>query len=157
LTQHRPPFLALNRSGDDGEIRLQESPHSLCVTAWVDRVPHDLPAVRLVEVLERGFGALWRRAYRTLGDVTLTAIADRVLHTAIGRFPAIAAVTLGGNGPEFGALRDAEPVIPPEQLRQAIQFVLLEFLTVLGNLTADVLTPGLHEELSSVAPEARQS
>lgn len=30
------------------------------------------------------------------------------------------------------------------------RFVLVEFLTVLGNLTADILTPELHEELARV-------
>ena len=123
----------------------------------MDRVPHDLPAVRLVDLLERGFAALWQRAYRTLGDVTLSAIADRVLHTAIERFPGLSAVSLGGNGLEFSGLRDADPSIPPAQLRQGMHFILLEFLTVLGNLTADVLTPALHAELARVTPEARQA
>jgi hypothetical protein len=35
-------------------------------------------------------------------------------------------------------------------LREAIQFVLVELLTVVGNLTAEILTPALHSELSNI-------
>ena len=31
-----------------------------------------------------------------------------------------------------------------------MRFLLVEFLTVLGNLTADILTPALHSELTAV-------
>jgi hypothetical protein len=37
------------------------------------------------------------------------------------------------------------------ELREAIRFVLVELLTVLGNLTAEILTPALHAEISRVA------
>ena len=33
-----------------------------------------------------------------------------------------------------------------------MRFVLVEYLTVLGSLTADVMTPGLHSELSNATP-----
>ena len=36
------------------------------------------------------------------------------------------------------------------ELVEGIRFVLVEFLTVLGNLTAEILTPELHSELSNV-------
>jgi hypothetical protein len=36
------------------------------------------------------------------------------------------------------------------ELEAAIRYVLVEFLTVLGNLTAEVLTPALHAELSKL-------
>ena len=36
----------------------------------------------------------------------------------------------------------------------AIRFVLVEFLTVLGNLTAQILTSALHAELSKGHPLA---
>jgi hypothetical protein len=35
---------------------------------------------------------------------------------------------------------------------EGIRFVLVEFLTVLGNLTAGILTAELHAELSHVEP-----
>jgi hypothetical protein len=41
--------------------------------------------------------------------------------------------------------------VDPIELRRGIRFVLTEFLTVLGNLTAEILTPELHAALSNVA------
>ncbi len=37
------------------------------------------------------------------------------------------------------------------QLRAAVRFVLVEFLSVLGVLTAEILTPALHAELARLA------
>jgi len=48
-----------------------------------------------------------------------------------------------------------------EQLTEGMQFFLVELLTVLGSLTAEILTPALHEALTAVtagrAPAARSS
>jgi len=41
------------------------------------------------------------------------------------------------------------------ELRDALRFILVELLTVIGNLTAEILTPELHLEIYSVVlPEA---
>jgi hypothetical protein len=40
-----------------------------------------------------------------------------------------------------------------ENLAEAVRLVLVEFLTVLGHLTDEILTPALHAELSKVARE----
>jgi hypothetical protein len=37
-----------------------------------------------------------------------------------------------------------------KKLQEAIRFVVLEFLVVIGNLTGELLTPSLHSELSKV-------
>ena len=40
------------------------------------------------------------------------------------------------------------------ELTKGIRFVLVEFFVVIGNLTAEVLTPALHSELSKVSFQA---
>ena len=47
---------------------------------------------------------------------------------------------------------DRAGALQHRHLAEGIPFVLVDFLTVLGNLTADILTPVLHAELSKVAP-----
>lgn len=127
----------------------EESDHAACVEAWRTGVGGDLPAASLLEVFELAFRAVWRRAGVTLGDVTLTAIGDRVLFYAGERYPLLAALRLEPDGVSCEDLaRDAESLDAAE-LDEALQFVLVELLTVLGRITGDVLTPALHAELSA--------
>ena len=63
------------------------SEHGACVDAWLQGAVNRLPSNRLLRVFDRGFAALWDRAHQTLGDVTLMAIADRVLYVAAEQYP----------------------------------------------------------------------
>jgi hypothetical protein len=132
---------------------MTENDHSACVNAWLDPVAKELPPDMLIELFERGFAAMWLRAHRTMGDITLTAIADRVLRSATERFPAFAALDVDGSGLHCKELRERAAGSSHEQVAEGIRFVLVEFLTILGNLTANVLTPALHAELSKIVPQ----
>ena len=47
--------------------------------------------------------------------------------------------------------------LPPGELTLPLRFVLVEFLRVLGDLTADILTPALHAALQGAgAPPNRE-
>ena len=127
--------------------------HRVGVDAWMARAAAGAPPERLVQVFEEGFGVLWRRAHRTLGDVTLVAILDRVLHYATEKFPMMSVVKAEPGGLRCQVLRENIEGVPSEQVEAAFRFVMVEFLTVLGNLTADVLTPFLHAALSDAARE----
>ena len=72
--------------------------------AWLERI-QDLPVDAQLEAFEAAFDAIWRRAHRTLGDVTLTAIVDRVLYLARERFPMLGSLEVGETGLRSGALR----------------------------------------------------
>ena len=113
----------------------------------------DLPPERLIQAFEQGFGALWRRAHKTLGDVTLTAIVDRVLYNAIEKYSILAALKLETTGLQWQGLRKGVGSTHREDVENGIRFILVEFLTVLGNLTANILSPSLHAELAKIGPE----
>jgi hypothetical protein len=132
---------------------VDENAHGACVDAWMERATKGLPPERLVHAFEQAFGALWQRAHQTLGPVTLTAIVDRVLSTSAERFPFLAGLEITATGVDCRALRERAGSLHDHQLADGIRFVLVEYLTVLGNLTAEVLTPALHEKLSNLAPE----
>jgi hypothetical protein len=130
--------------------------HSACVDAWLARAATGLDREALVGLFEAALGALWARANVTLGDVTLTAIVDRVLYNARERFPGLSSLELGeSGGVVFDALRGAHNSSTAEKLHEGIRFTLVELLTVLGNLTADILTPELHAELSKIGARTR--
>ncbi len=130
-----------------------EGSHIASVDAWLaahDSAPDLLPSFELALM------ALWMRTKTTLGEITLTAIVERVLHIASETFPFVAAIKVEpGIGIVCGGLAERIGSAPPVEVRQAVRFVLVELLTVLGNLTAEILTPELHAELSRLAtPEA---
>ena len=131
--------------------------HAARVDAWIiERSAQDLSSEALLRLFEAAFGALWGRTKITLGEVTLTAIAERVLYTAAEKFPLFASVEVEPmDGIQCRELRERIGSVHGSELIKAIRFVLVEFLTVLGNLTAEILTPELHTELSKVAlPQA---
>jgi hypothetical protein len=97
------------------------------------------------------------RCHVTLGEVTLTAIVDRVIYTASDRYPLLSALKVEEAGVHFVQSPPQAGVADESHLAEAVRFVLVEFLTVLGNLTGEILTPALHAELAKVAIETEHS
>jgi hypothetical protein len=132
---------------------MAEDAHSACVQAWLKRAK-GLSTEQLLRAFEQGFGVMWGRAHQTLGNVTLTAIVDRVLYVAAERYPMFASLELEDGGIRCQGLHQRAYSLDRDQVTEGVRFVMVEFLTVLGNLTAEILTPALHAALSKVAPEA---
>jgi hypothetical protein len=131
---------------------LPENPHVACVKAWLGRVPEGAPLEEQFGHFELAFAAVWRRANRTLGEITLAAVTDRVLVHATDRFPDLGTVRVAVGGVEWEPVRARAARLPADQLREELAFMLADLLTVLGNVTADVLTPALHLELARLPP-----
>ena len=130
-----------------------EGEHAVAVDAWLERAAGNQPPKVVLEAFEAAFTALWSCTNVTLGEVTLGAIADRVLHTAAERHPELGRLKLGPAGRlDTGALAGKLAAARNPALWEGCRFVLIELLTVLGHLTAEILTPELHAELSRLAP-----
>lgn len=135
----------------------EEHEHAACVETWWTRAGSDRSAAASLRVFERAFGAIWTRARFTLGDVTLMAIADRVLHDAAEHHPWLAALQLEPTGISCEDLaRDADS-LDPDEVDTAVRLVLVQLLVVLGRLTGDVLTPVLHAELCADSDRDQES
>jgi hypothetical protein len=122
--------------------------HAAVVSAWAARDLEGKPSPQMVQAFEEAFAALWRRAGVALGEVTLIAIVDRVFRDSVASFPLLESLAVGGGAVDFAPLRERALGLEPERLREPLVFVLVRFLTVLGNLTAEILTGALHSELS---------
>ena len=122
--------------------------HQAVVREWLG-LAEGSSSVRVLELFETGFQRVWQRAQPTLGEVTLGAILDRVLYTATERFSLLGTLGIRNGSLDFSSLRGGIDDLPADELVQAAGFVLAEFLTVLGHLTAEILTPALHAELSA--------
>ncbi len=128
-------------------------PHDATIDAWLARLGDASPR-RIVSAFERTFGAMWHRAQRPLGDVTLAAIVDRVILGAASTAPLLATLSVDLNGLHCDELyaRAATAALP--DVRAAVRAFLLEFLSVLGELTAHVLTPAMHAEIAKASETA---
>ncbi len=129
------------------------SPHARTVETWLRTVSKGRRGPDLIASLERAFAALWQRAGVTLGEITLTAVTERVLFDAAATFPAFVAVSVDGGGMHWEPARAHLLSMTDDELRAAARSVLVAWLTVLGNLTSDLMTPALHAALADVALE----
>jgi len=126
-----------------------DSVHIKYVNDWMKRAAtasHD----QLAGLFEKAMSALWHRTDSALGDITVAAIVDRVLYNAAEKYSILSSLKLGPTGVDFAEFHQKAGSINDRELKEAIQFVLVELLTVVGNLTAEILTPALHSELSHV-------
>lgn len=130
--------------------------HAELVERWLGGAASDLSTSGLTVLLERALLALWHSANVTLGEVTLTAIVGRVLHTASETYPFVSITQIEGAEVRF-EVRLCGAVQRDRRLRDVIQFAVTEFLTVLGNLTDEILTPTLHAALSGVRRDEREA
>ena len=126
-----------------------DSVHIKYVSEWMKRAA-TVSQDQLAALFEKAMSALWHRTYSALGDITVAAIVDRVLYNAAEKYSVLNSLKLDPSGVNFAEFRHQASTINDRELKEAIQFVLVEFLTVVGNLTAEILTPALHSELSKV-------
>jgi len=113
---------------------------------WAGTLAHPV----LMDVFERAMDALWRRAHMSLGEMTLTAIVDRVLHQGSEKFPHLTLLRVETRGVHFGDLGPSTPSLDRTLLEESLVFLVYELLRVFGSLTGEILTPGLHAELLKV-------
>jgi len=125
-----------------------EHDHAACVDAWWTRHARAGEPAASLRALERGFRLVWTRAQVTLGDVTLMAIGERVLHDVAEEYPPLAALRIEQMGISCEDLEQDAGALASADLDRALRLVLVELLVVLGRLTGEVLTPVLHAELS---------
>ncbi len=128
--------------------------HGAHVDDWLERAVKGVAPPERLGAYHGAFSALWRRASLTLGDVTVIAIVDRVFTVAAEQFPALASVEVDVSGVRFDGLPAPGGAADQASIEVALRFVLVEFLTVLGNLTAEILSPALHAELVGHAQQA---
>lgn len=126
--------------------------HGACVEALLG----DFPTERLFSVFEAAFNAIWQRALISLGNVTLSAIVDRVLYNAAEQHPLLSALKLLRDGVDCRELSRKIGPLEQEPLAPSLRFVLVELLTVIGRLTAELLTPAMHEALSALGAADRR-
>jgi len=132
--------------------------HAAVVEDWLKRAANNAAgAAALLGVFEKGWNALWRRAENAVGQVTLESIGERVLSNSAEAHPALSSLRLTPEGIACEPLLAATNGFSRAELQESLAFALTELLTVVGDLTDQVLTPGLYGELTRVLPDGAQA
>ena len=128
-------------------INNQNKIHSDLIEDWEKKNIVGLTSDQHVRLLEKAIQAIKQRAGITLSAVTLTLIIDRVLHESKDKYPLLSEASIESNRLSFEKMLIHHK---SEYLLEPIRYVLIELLTVLGRITADILTIPLHKELLKV-------
>lgn len=92
---------------------------------------------------------------KTLGEITLRAVTDRVVHVCSEDYPFLSLLRIMPDGAvRCDELRRHVSALVPEELQRGARDVLIELLTVIGSLTAELLTAELHAALRASSSDA---
>ncbi len=70
-------------------------------------------------------------------------------------YPSLPRLTVESDSADFAALRAAAPRLKRGILAQGVEYIVTDFLAILGNLTGDMLSKGLHAKLAAVRLKPR--
>jgi hypothetical protein len=122
--------------------------HTACVDHWLASLPADLDSPRHVDFFQKAVDCVHSQVCKTLGEITVRAVTDRVVHLCADDFPDLSALRVMPDGSvRCEELRRQGSALLPEELIDGTRAVLIDLLSVLGSLTAEVLTPELHRAL----------
>jgi hypothetical protein len=131
--------------------------HAKTVADWESRHGSGLTQKQKILLFEKALRAIEERTCQTLSRVTLAAVIDRLLHMGQDRFPILADAQLESFTFNFQAINESEAHGSEEHLA-ALRYLLIELLSVLSRITANILVAPLHQALAQVtwdAPEEK--
>lgn len=127
--------------------------HRDVVKIWEEKNVRGLRSDQILKIFGTAILAVEHRCLETLSQVTVEVILDRVLHEGLDKFPLLSNVTIEAGGLNLSGLDRKVENLNPEAVTETLSYLLIEFLTVVGNITSEVLSVPLHKELMKVTRE----
>lgn len=90
---------------------------------------------------------LWFRAAITVSDVTVGAVFERVFSEAVKDHKFLDCFVVEEKQVNLEKCYGKLGHISREQIIEAFQFVITEFLVIIGNLTGEIISSNLHKTL----------
>lgn len=122
--------------------------HEAKVRVWLKETTTGMDASELIDHFEYAITVIWSRAADTVSDVTVAAVFDRVLTEAVHLHPCLALYNIQNGHLKLDKCRTELMLKTNEEIAQIMLFVFTEFLTILGNITAEVISNQMHKSLS---------
>ncbi len=121
--------------------------HSAKVDEWEKTASKNIPPADHPQLYAKALHAIVRRSLNTLSSITVMVVMERVIRSTTVRYPILSKVRLNEEIIDFSnVLTDA----PSATVKEALRAMLVELLTIFGNITADILTASLHDELMKI-------
>ncbi|MGZ3693609.1 MAG: hypothetical protein ACXWQO_05425 [Bdellovibrionota bacterium] len=127
-----------------------DSKHKTLVSAWAEKNTKGLNAEQLVRLFSAAIRAVEQRCLTTLSSITVMVVLDRALEESKETYAFLSDITVETQGLDLGGLLGKCKNYKLEELREGLQDLLIGLLTVIGNITADILTAPLHKQLLEI-------
>ena len=108
-----------------------------------------------VSSMEKAIDGLYDRCKTSISELTLGVVLDRVIYNSSERHQILSMLKVESNRVSFKnfKLKDLNFTI----IKEAFLYLITEFFFVIGNLTAEQLTPLLHHTFSEITHESTGS
>jgi hypothetical protein len=133
------------------EIRYKS--HARAVADWLQKFPSSLSREQFINAVEFVFDNVLAKTQITVSEVTLSAVLDRVLYNSCIKYPILSELKLEDAKLNFSGFKKNLKSASHSEIKEAFQYFVTEFLFVIGNLTGEVLTTTLYNELSNNLPK----
>ena len=124
--------------------------HAKQVEIWEKQSACNLSLKDRIYLFEKAIHAIEKRTLMTLSSVTLRVVLDRVLHQCKEKFPQLVEIQLESESLNFDDFLFNVQNKGSDEAIEALRYLLVELLSILGGLTADILTDPLHKALFEV-------
>lgn len=128
----------------------QNDIHVWVIKEWEKTAALNISKSKHKLIFQLAIVKILKRANHTLSSVTLKAINERVLHQCIEKYPVLSIIQLHSFEMIFDNFNINTNNYSEEEQIEALRFLLTDELSVLGRITADILTAPLHQELLKV-------
>jgi signal transduction histidine kinase len=119
------------------------------IDAWLEQAAKGLPSEGLASLFGDTLKTLSKRASLTLNKNTLMAIFKRVFYRCAEKYPVLSGLKVESSGIPSDQFSIQFSQVDPVELKEAFGFLITELITILSNLTADILPTSLEELKSS--------
>jgi hypothetical protein len=130
--------------------------HSTKVVAWTKVATPGLSSSELIDLFELAVSRLWARSCNTVGDVTLTVVADRALENSKREHTLLRPLTIDAKGIQWAEFRKSSAKLKPNELISAFSYFITEFIAIASSITGEILSMPLHVELATVTLKQKE-
>jgi hypothetical protein len=138
-------------------MRLNSKDHSAHVGSWIKTSTPGLSSDQLIELFEFTLDRLWKRSSISMSEVTLVAVIDRALFNSSDRFKLLELLKIDIGGIDWKAFKATVAQLNPHEVTRAFTFFITEIISIIGNITGELISGPLLQELTSVKLDSNSS
>ena len=133
----------------------QKPEHAKKVDEWISKSVVGLEQVDQARVFASALLEIENRVLLTLSSITWKAILERALSQSSELHPLLLGIKVEAHGLSIAGLLPSLQSEHTNQVIESFRFFIIEILTIVGNLTAEVLTEPLYRVLFKLVADSK--